>query len=237
MKELTTDLPKPMIPVGGIPVLERIVIGLASSGISQFCIITGYKEEVVRAHFGDGSRWNILITYARQGVQDGTGRVLRLAQDFIKNDPFLLVYGDILVSNETYKALQSLWQEKPTDGIIAVKLGEEIQKGGMVIFDDAFHMREIAEKATLVELEALRSRFGNFKPWYNAGIYAFTPMIFDYTSRLQKSARGEYELTDALRNMATDGRILRGHVISDYWVDVRDPEILDQVNQKFKAKS
>ena len=62
--------------------------------------------------------------------------------------------------------------------------------------------------------------------WYNAGIYIFRPMLFQHTARLEKSPRGEYELTDALTAMLTVGEPIAGLEIAGRWVDVRDPEVL-----------
>src|SRR5438876_1161387 len=80
MRELTADLPKPMIEVRGKPVLQRTVEGLREAGVREFLIIVGYRADVVQNFFGDGSRYNIAIQYATQVVQDGTGRVRDLAQ-------------------------------------------------------------------------------------------------------------------------------------------------------------
>src|SRR6266513_701138 len=96
MRELTNDVPKPMIEVRGKPVLEHIVEGLRDAGVRRFLIIVGYHAETVRNFFGDGSRYNIEIQYATQVVQDGTGRVVDLARNFAGDSPFVLNYGDIL---------------------------------------------------------------------------------------------------------------------------------------------
>jgi len=236
MKELTADQPKPMIPVAGAPVLERILTGLVSADICHFLIITGYKGETIRAHFGDGSRWGISITYAHQVVQDGTGRVLLLARDFVGEDPFLLSYGDILVSPATYTALRDQWRREPTEGILTVQLGEDIRNGGLVVFDQEFNLRELVEKPDEAAIRKLRRQWGDFKPWYNAGIYVFTPRVFDYASRLQKSARGEYELTDAIRQMARDGLKLHVRKIAGDWLDIRDPKVLAEANRRLSGK-
>ncbi len=90
MRELTADLPKPMIEVRKKPVLQHIVEGLRGAGIREFLIIVGYHAESVRNFFGDGSHYKIAIHYAIQTVQDGTGRVVDLARDFVGNSPFVL---------------------------------------------------------------------------------------------------------------------------------------------------
>src|SRR5438034_7875034 len=97
MRELTNDVPKPMIEVRGKPVLQYIVEGLRDAGVRKFLIIVGYRADAVQNFFGDGSRFKIDIEYATQIRQDGTGRVVDLARDFVNDSPFVLAYGDILV--------------------------------------------------------------------------------------------------------------------------------------------
>ena len=67
-------------------------------------------------------------------------------------------------------------------------------------------------------------------PWYNAGVYAFRPSIFEYTARLKLSPRGEYELTDAIRELAQSGKVVRVVELKGDWADVRDPEVLASLN-------
>ena len=74
MKDLTNEVPKPMLRVQGRPILEHILEGLLATGIREVCLITGWKAEVIEDHFGDGSRFGARISYARQVVQDGTGK-------------------------------------------------------------------------------------------------------------------------------------------------------------------
>src|SRR5436305_550459 len=83
MREMTADLPKPMLEVRGKPVLQHIVEGLRDAGITNFLIVVGYRAESVQNFFGDGSRYNAAIQYATQTVQDGTGRVVELAKNFV----------------------------------------------------------------------------------------------------------------------------------------------------------
>jgi dTDP-glucose pyrophosphorylase len=68
-------------------------------------------------------------------------------------------------------------------------------------------------------------------PWYNAGLYAFRTSIFDFTAKLKPSPRGEYELTDAIRDLAHSGKKVQALELTGEWADVRDPEILARLNQ------
>src|SRR5881296_2036839 len=112
MRELTVNLPKPMIEVRGKPVLQHIVEGLRNAGVRQFLIIVGYRADAVQNFFGDGSRYKIDIQYATQVVQDGTGRVVDLARNFGKHSAFVLAYGDILVDPANYKHIVDLADDR-----------------------------------------------------------------------------------------------------------------------------
>jgi dTDP-glucose pyrophosphorylase len=220
MRELTVELPKPMIEVRGKPVLQHIVEGLRDAGIREFFIIVGYRADAVQNFFGDGSRYKIAIQYATQVVQDGTGRVVDIARNFAGNSAFILSYGDILVDPQNYKSIVDL----PSDieAIITVTRGEDVSKGGAAFLNERMELVDLREKSPTGEPTS---------PWYNAGIYAFRPSIFDFTAKLKPSPRGEYELTDAVRALAQSGKKVKALELSGEWADVRDPEILARLNQ------
>ncbi len=219
MRELTTDLPKPMIAVRGQPILRHIVDGLKAAGVTHFQIVVGYRADVVTDYFGDGSKLGISVEYATQVVQDGTGRVVELARDFAAADPFILSYGDILIDPANYRRLVSL---DDAEALISVKHNPgEIAKGGAVFVNERFEMTDLREKPQPGEPTS---------PWYNAGIYSFRPSIFEFTARLEKSPRGEYELTDAIRALAISGKKVQALELAGDWADVRDPEVLAQLN-------
>jgi len=69
-------------------------------------------------------------------------------------------------------------------------------------------------------------------PWYNAGFYAFRPSIFDFTAKLKPSPRGEYELTDAICDLAHFGKKVKALELTGEWADVRDPDILARLNSQ-----
>jgi len=230
MKELTNEVPKPMLNVKGRPILEHIIEGLRdAAGIREFCVVTGWRAGVIENHFGNGSKWNARICYARQIVQDGTGKAPELAKDFVGDDNFLLTYGDILVPPETYQRMIARFGEAAFSGLLTVTQGEDVTKGGLNFFDEQFCLKRLIEKPGAAQLEQLRAE-GWLKPdqpvWYNAGIYIFRPELFDFTSRLRKSPRGEYELTDAISAMVAAGHRIAGLEIKGRWVDVRDPSVL-----------
>jgi len=218
MRELTRSMPKPMVEICGKPVLSYIVEGLRDAGVRKILIVVGYRKEVVMGHFGDGSTAGVEIVYAEQIRQDGTGKVVELAEEFCGADPFILSYGDILVDPSSYLLLT-----KPGDAdiLLTVRHTEDASKGGAVYVNERFEVVDLREKQLHEDVTT---------SWYNAGVYAFKSTIFSYVARLEKSPRGEYELTDAIRAMARDGRKVQAVEIKGYWADVRDPEILSALN-------
>jgi dTDP-glucose pyrophosphorylase len=218
MRELTDDLPKPMIPVRGKPILQHIVEGMRSAGITEVLLVVGYREDVVRDFFGAGEKFGVAVSYERQVVQDGTGRVVELGKSFTGGDPFLLSYGDILLDPRNYGVLASPGDE---EAIVSVKHSEDVSKGGAVFVDEAFNLVDLREKPRPGEPTS---------PWYNAGVYMFRPSIYEFTARLEKSPRGEYELTDAIRAQALSGSRVRAYELQGDWADVRDPEVLAELN-------
>ena len=235
MRELTNELPKPMLRVQDRPILEHIVAGILAAGVRDIFIVTGWRAEVIENHFGDGKKFGVRIAFGRQVVQDGTGKAPEAAKEFVGDSPFLLTYGDILVPPATYPQMIRRFGEGDFAGVITVTRGEDVTKGGLNFFDEQFCLKRLVEKPSSEQLEELR-REGWLKPeapvWYNAGIYIFRPALFGFTARLQKSPRGEYELTDAISAMVAGRQKLAGLEIQGRWVDVRDPEVLARLEKE-----
>src|SRR5581483_7466952 len=113
--------------------------------------------------------------------------------------------------------------------LVTVTAGEDVQKGGLNLFDDRFCLTRVLEKPSTAQVNEAQSKGWIRKDepfWYNAGIYIFTPALFEFTARLQKSPRGEYELTDAVSGLIASHHPMAGMKIAGRWVDVRDPEVL-----------
>jgi dTDP-glucose pyrophosphorylase len=220
MRELTEALPKPMLQVRGKPVVQHIVEGLRDAGGTNFLIVVGWHAEVVKEFFGDGSKLGVRIEYATQTVQDGTGKVVELAREFAGNDPFVLSYGDILIAPENYRRICATLAE--AEAVVSVKRSDDVSQGGAVFVNEKFELTDLREKPKPGEPTS---------PWYNAGVYAFRSSIFDFVAKLERSARGEYELTDAIRNLALAGKKVQALELTGDWADVRDPEILEQLNR------
>jgi dTDP-glucose pyrophosphorylase len=220
MRELTQEIPKPMLQVRGKPVLQHIIEGLRDAGLKDFLVVVGWRAEAVSDFFGDGSKLGVRLEYTTQVVQDGTGKVVELAREFVGGDPFILSYGDILVWPENYPLIRAALAG--AEAVVSVKRSDDVSQGGAVFVNERFELIDLREKPKAGEPTS---------PWYNAGIYAFRPSIFDYIAKLERSPRGEFELTEAIRNLALAGNKVQALELVGDWADVRDPEILAQLNR------
>ncbi len=225
MGDMTRKIPKPMLDIQGRPMLDHILEGLASSGISRFLIVIGYHGGVIEDHFKNTNRSVVLV---RQNPVNGTGSGALLAQDFASGEPFLLTYGDILSDPEEYaRAIRILLRDPEVVAAVAVKAVDDPWQGAAV-YEEKNRVSRIIEKPL---------KGTSTTNWNSAGFYTFRPIIFDYLSRLQPSPRGEYELTSALGAMLADGLDLRISPVEGAWRDVGRPEDLAAVNDPPSAGS
>src|SRR5437588_137426 len=116
------------------------------------------------------------------------------------------------------------------EALISVTRGEDVSKGGAVFVNEKMEVVDVREKPQPGEAARWSGLSERAVPFYNAGLYAFRPSIFDFIAKLKPSPRGEYELTDAIRELAQSGKKVQALELTGEWADVRDPEILAKLN-------
>jgi len=211
LQEVTRDLPKPLLPLHGKPLVEHVLDSLRAAGFGRFLLVVGYRHELFYARFAADRS----IHFALQDPVDGTGSAARLAEPFAAQSPFLLIFGDILASPEDIRAVwERLLGDEHAAAVIAVKEVDDPWQGAAV-YEAAGVVSEIIEKPP----------FGTSTTrWNSAGIFAFRPAVFEALKRIGKSPRGEYELTDALRVLLQEGRRVLAQPLQHAWRDVGRPE-------------
>jgi NDP-sugar pyrophosphorylase family protein len=220
MGEMTREMPKPMLPVQGKPLVEHIVERLTAAEIQRFLVIVGYHRELIEEHFRNSG---FAMKFVRQEPVNGTGSAALLAKDFVAGKPFLLTYGDILVEPDEYRRCTSVLEKNRNCAVaIAVKRVDDPWQGAAV-YETGGRITQIIEKPP---------KGTSTTHWNSAGFYAFRPVLFDYLRRIQPSARNEYELTSALELMLMDGLELRISEVAGSWRDVGRPEDLQAVNRQ-----
>lgn len=198
LRPMTDHLPKPMLPVGEKPILERIVEGLQSSGVHRVQITTHYKGEAIRQHFGDGGRFGLEIGYVNEEEPLGTAGVLAEVAD--GDEPLLVMNGDILTRVD-YAAMLDFHREHGAELTVGVREYEfEVPYGVM---------RCDGERVLGVE-EKPRLQF-----FVNAGIYLMQP------SARRSIPRGErFDMTDLIARLTAEGRAVVAFPIVEYWIDI-----------------
>jgi len=226
MKGLTEEIPKPLLPVSGRPLLEHILESLRQAGIERTVVITGYLADHIERHFGDGAALGLEIRYRRQEVRDGTARALLLAREAIGGRPFLLAWGDILTDPVNYPGLLRTFAGSRLDGLLAVNWVEDPCRGAAVYVDAENRIERIVEKPPAGTATT---------HWNNAGIGVFRPALFDYAAAVRPSSRGEYEIPDAISAMIADRLAVHAYPLRGFWSDVGTPEDLERVEKLLGA--
>lgn len=222
LSPITDNRPKHMIRVAGKPLLEHTIERLKINGITDILIVVGFKKEQIIDYFKDGSKLNVKISYIEQTEFSGTANAAYYAKHFAKNDPFMLIYGDLLVDMQIFGRCIERFNKKDTDAVISLFEVPDPQKYGIINLDTNGFVKRIVEKPETNE-------FGNLA---NAGVYIFSPKIFEGIEKTPKSKRGEYEITDAMQILVDEGYKIAGVNVSGlYWSDVGHPWQLLEANQ------
>ena len=207
LRPLTETLPKPMIEVGGVPLLERQVRRLAQAGISRIYISTNYLGHVIEDYFGDGDAFGVVISYLRERTRLGTAGALSLLPEW-PSAPLLVINGDVLTTSD-YGAL----------------LGYHLSRDAMVTVSAVQHSVEIPYG--VLELEGTQVVGLAEKPTQtflcNAGIYAVSPEAAALV------AHGEFiDMTDLIRMALDAGKPVAVFPIHEFWADIGTPSDLER---------
>jgi dTDP-glucose pyrophosphorylase len=223
---LTANTAKPMLEVGGKPILHRIVAGLAAGGIQEVMVVTGHSAESLEAATGDGSRWGVVIRYVRQHVPDGTARAVALARDFVGDEPFFAGWGDVVVEPGNYGPIINA--TAGADGAIAVNEVDDPATGAAVYVDSAMRVTRIIEKP---EPGTSTTR------WNNAGMMVLPAAIWPHIESLPLSPRSEYELPQAVAALVAAGCELRAVPVLGPWFDIGTAENLAAARAHFGSSN
>lgn len=223
---LTQYVPKPMISVGGKRFLEWIIDSIHEAGINDFLIVTGYHAETIESYFGDGRSRGVSIDYIRQTEADGTGGAVRCAREKVEGENFLLTFGDILVPAPDYKEMIDTFKRINPLCMLGVNKVDDPYLGAAVYFNgEENRIQQIIEKPNQGESTTC---------WNQAGVFVFQPGIFDYIQTLERSQRGEYELTEAIDAAIQAGKDVRADKLQGYRYEIGTPEDVEWMNELFR---
>jgi NDP-sugar pyrophosphorylase family protein len=194
---LTSDTPKPMLPVGDRPLLERIVGQLRDAGIRHVNLTTHYRADAITEYFGDGSSFGVQIEYVSEARPLGTAGALGLVD---ADGPVLVMNGDILTGVD-FRALHRFHVEHEADMTVAVRPYELRVPFGVVELDGPI-VQGMSEKPLVRGL-------------VNAGIYLVAP---DALATIPVGER--YEIPQLIDELVAAGRRVVGFPLREYWLDI-----------------
>lgn len=198
LRPLTDDLPKPMLPVGDRPLLEVIVERLCSAGIRHITFLTHYKEEAIREHFQDGSRFGVDIEYVLEETPLGTAGALSLLTP--GNEPLLVLNGDILTKVD-FTSLYEFHRDHAADITVAVREYDFRVPYGVV--------EGVGERVERISEKPIVRYF------VNAGIYLLRPEI---CARLQHNTH--CDMPTLINGCVAAGLAVVSFPIREYWLDI-----------------
>lgn len=214
LRPLTEEVPKPMLSVGGRPLMERIIEQLREAGIQQINITTHYKSEKIVEHFGDGSKFGVELNYVPEGRPLGTAGALGLMETL--QEPMLVINGDIL-TQMNFRAMLAYHQKHKADLTIAVCKYDLNVPYGVVETDGAF-TRSLIEKPSLSFL-------------VNAGIYLLESSVHHYIPHGQ-----HFDMTDLIQRLLEEKRPVASFPIVEYWLDIGQHADYEQAQEDIENR-
>lgn len=220
MRPLTLECPKPMVPLGGRPLLEHLVNLLSQHGIREIAINLHYKPEAIVRHFGSGDQFGVSITYSNEEQLLGSAGAARLL-DWYFTEPFVVLYGDVMTDVDLSALVE--WHHAK-GGLATLALYEVDDPGrcGVVELDtDGRIMRFVEKPLPGAEPSNLA----------NAGIYVLDPSLLRLVPRNQPADFGKDLFPAALKL----GLPIYGRSASGYVLDIGSVERYAQAEADLRA--
>ncbi len=216
LRPLTEKLPKPMVEINGLPLLERQIHRLCNMGITVVYISVNYLGEVIKNYFGDGSQFGVEVRYLHEDKKLGTAGALSLLPDFDDTRPVLVLNGDILTTSDFIHLFNFHEDHQSSITISAIDYNIEIPYG--VIQHNGAEVKALHEKPS--------QRF-----FCNAGIYALSIYA------LKKIPANKYiNMTDFVEQCMADGDTVSVFPVHEYWTDIGTPADLEKAREESKGR-
>src|SRR5271165_4720635 len=205
LRPLTSNQPKPMLPMGNRPMMEHVVNLLRQHGFEDIVVTVAFMANAIRSYFGDGSEFGVRMVYATEETPLGTAGSVLNARDEL-DERFVVISGDVLTDIDLTSVVD-FHRSKSALATIALKAVEDPLEFGIVITREDGSIERFLEKPTWGQV---------FSDTINTGIYVLEPEIFDYIDEGQ-SVDFSSEVFPAVLE---SGRLIYGYVTKGYWEDV-----------------
>ena len=208
----TTILPKPLMPIGEMPILEVLLRQMKHAGVKDVVLTVGHLASLLRAYFGNGEQWNLNITYSYEQIPLGTAGPISLVEGLDKT--FLVTNGDVLTTLDL-KKLVAFHKKKGAIATIAAHRRQVKIDLGVIQWDGDDRVAGYIEKPTTDYTVSM-------------GVYIFEPRVLEYIPH------GQYlDFPDLILKLLANGEQVSGFTFDGYWMDLGRPDDYAQANQDF----
>lgn len=214
LRPLTNKTPKPMLPVGGKPILETIVKKFISHGFTNFVMCVNYKAEIIENHFGNGEKFGITIEYIHENKRMGTAGALTLLKEK-PTEPFFVMNGDLL-TDVNFESLLDYHTLNKSMGTMCVREYDFQVPFGVVNLEDHY-IKSIVEKP-----------IHNF--FVSAGIYMLDPRCIDFIPKDKF-----YDMPTLFDQLIAKNENAISFPLSEYWLDIGRLEEYEKANDEYQG--
>jgi glucose-1-phosphate thymidylyltransferase len=218
LRPITYTSAKHVLPVANKPIIFYTIETLVEAGITDIGLVVGVNRLELQDVVGDGSRWDVNVSYIVQDNPLGTAHAVKIAEDWAEGEPFIMVLGDIVIEGGLRAFMDDYHTEKPSAMLMLHKTDKPRQ----------FGIAEI-QNGYIVEIEEKPERPKS--DLAVAGIYLFDNEIFSAIDEIEVSPRGELELPDAIQVLMRRGLSVRPHMVEGWWKDTGRPEDVIDLNR------
>ncbi|MFQ5715831.1 MAG: glucose-1-phosphate thymidylyltransferase [Nitrospinales bacterium] len=218
LRPLTHTQAKQLVPVANKPILFYGIESLANAGIKDIGIVVGdTKPEIVDA-VGNGSKWGVNVTYIEQSAPLGLAHAVKISQDYLKKDPFVMYLGDNIIVGGIGAFVEKFKTDKPNAQILLAHVTNPSDFGVAELSEGAVVRLEEKPKHPQSDLALV-------------GVYLFDHSVFEAVNTIQPSKRNELEITDAIQYLIKQRFNVQSHIIQGWWKDTGKLEDMLEANR------
>ncbi|MCP4580329.1 MAG: NTP transferase domain-containing protein [candidate division Zixibacteria bacterium] len=216
LRPLTLNIPKPMVPLGGIPVMEHLVKLLKKHNFTDIKSLLYFQADQIKNHFGNGSKWGVDMDYVMAQADFGTAGSVKNAQKYL-DERFIIISGDVATDIDLTAAIKFHKKSKAQASMVLTRVENPLAYG-VVIVDDNGRIDRFLEKPSWGQV---------FSDTINTGIYILEPEVLDLVP-----AQTEFDFSkDLFPKMLADKMRLYGFIADGYWRDIGNTSEYSASNQ------
>ncbi len=218
LRPLTFTQAKQLVPVANRPVLFYGIDALREAGIVEIGIVVGDTKEEIKQAVGDGEKFGVKVTYIEQHEPLGLAHAVKISEDFIKKDPFVMYLGDNLLKSGIKQLVDEFEKEGPNSMILLTEVPNP----------QLFGVAELEGKKVVRLVEKPKEPKSNMAL---VGVYLFDSFIFEAVRAIKPSWRNELEITDAIQYLIDNSFDVRPHFVTGWWKDTGKLEDILEANR------